>query len=130
MDSDYDIKEGMGSKKVVPHVRRSKNASNAPVSHQPSPRKHRREPSPSLPSSSSTPWPSSSSRGDGGDDDDSDGDEEEEEGNEEEGESTDERLEYNSRVVVYPIDVMSAPRNRKNRREDHFRDFHEAIDLK
>jgi hypothetical protein len=59
---------------------------------------------------SSTPQPSSSSGGDGGDDDDNDGDEEEE-GNEHEVESTDEGLEYNSRVVMYPIDVMSAPRN-------------------
>jgi hypothetical protein len=33
MDSDYDIEEEMGSKKIVPHVRRSRNASNALVSH-------------------------------------------------------------------------------------------------
>ena len=132
MDSDYDIEEGMGSNKVVPHVR-SKNASNALVNHQPSPCKHRREPSPLSPSLSSMPQPSSSFGGDGGDDDDSNEDEEEEEGNEEEGEeveSADEGLEYNSRVVVYPIDVTSVPRNQKNWREDHIWDFHEACDLK
>jgi hypothetical protein len=129
MDSVYDIKEEMGSKKTVSHVRRSKNATNAPVNHQPSPCKRHREPSPSSVSLSSTPQPSSSSRGDGGDDDANDGDEEEE-GNEQEVESADEDLEYNSRVVMYPIDVMSAPKNQKSWREDHFRDFHEACDLK
>jgi len=141
MDSDYDIEEEMGSKKVVPHKRRSKNASSAPISHQPSPHKHRWELSPSSSSSSSTPQPLSCSRGDGGDDD-SDRDEEEqdrdgsddevkeeEEGNEEV-ESTNEGLEYNSRVVVYRIYVMSVPKNRKSWRADHFWDFHEACDLK
>jgi hypothetical protein len=35
MDSDYDAKEEIGSKKIVPHKARSKSASNAPPRRQP-----------------------------------------------------------------------------------------------
>lgn len=114
MDSDFNIEEERGSKKIARHMRKSKNASNVSISHQPSPHKCHRNPSPSSPSSSSTSQPLSSSGGDG---DDSDDDEEEEEHNEEEEEeagSADEGLEYNSRAVVRPIDVMSTPRNSKD----------------
>jgi hypothetical protein len=35
MDSDYDAKEEIGSKKIVPHKARSKSALNAPPRRQP-----------------------------------------------------------------------------------------------
>ena len=37
MDSDYDVEEEIGSKKVVPHKVRSKSPSNAPPRRQPAP---------------------------------------------------------------------------------------------
>jgi len=87
LDSDYNAKEEMGCKKEVLYKRRSKNASNAPISHQSASHKHRREPSPSPPSSSLTSQSSSSSGG-GGDDSDEDKEEQErdesDDGNEEE----------------------------------------------
>ena len=133
----------MGSKKAVSYKRRSKNASNGPISHQLASQKRRHEPSSSLPSSSLTSQSLSSSRGGGGDDsdedeeekerDESDDEDEEEKGNEEEGEEVeleDEGLEYNLGMVVYPIDVTNTPTNQKWWKEDRFKAFHEACELK
>ena len=85
----------------------------------------------------------SSSRGDGGDGsdedegeqdrDDSYDEDEEDEGNEEEREEVefaDEGLEYNLGTVVYPINLTSAPNKRKSWKENHYKAFHDAHDLK
>ena len=81
----------------------------------------------------------SSFGGDGGDDSDEDeeeqdrdesDDEDEEEEEREEVESADEGLEYNLGTVVYPIDVTSVPNKRKSWKENHYKAFHDAHDLK
>jgi hypothetical protein len=92
-----------------------------------------------LPSQSLSP---SESGGDGSDDeeekgsdggDESDDEEEDSEGEEaakEEEESSDEGFEYNPRTVVSPIEVLGPPTHPRRCKEDHFKAFHDAIELK
>jgi hypothetical protein len=140
LDSDFNIEEEIGSKKVVPYKRRFKNALNAPISHQSTSQKCHREPSSLPPSSSLTSQSLSSSRGGGGDESDEDEEQERDESDDEdkkeekeghrEVESEDEGLEYNSGMVVYHINMTNAPTNQKWWKEDRFKAFHEACELK
>ena len=65
---------------------------------------------------------------DGDDGSDEEEGNEDEEGVEEEEKSGDEGLEYNPRIAVSPMSGL--PTHRKKWNEDHFKDFHDAYELK
>lgn len=127
-DSDFEIEEDIGSKKKRPHKSRSKRASNIVPNPLPPTSEDKDE------EDDDDEEEEEGEEGDQEEQTDDNGDEEEESEGEDLGggdtESDDEDGEYNPRMLVSPIDVSGPPARRKNWKENQFKDFHTACNIK